>query len=150
VTGAATVLACAFMAAAALLAFYQVVMRYGVGRPTAWSEPVLQMLIVWMVYLGLAATLRSGALVAVDLVWRVARGPAAAVLRGLIAAATLVLLAHMVWYGWDMAERAASNLNPTLGISMSWGFASVPVGAALAILAVVARLLDPEPAIVVD
>lgn len=144
-TAVVTWAACAALAIAACMAFGQVIMRYVVRQPTAWSEPVVQMAVIWMVYLGAAITFRTGALVAIDLLLNRLRGRWQRGLQFLITAATLVLLAHMGWYGWEMAERARFNVNPTLGISMSWGFAAIPVGATFAIIAVIAHALDPPP-----
>ena len=137
--------ACAALALAACMAFGQVVMRYVVQQPVAWSEPVVQMAVIWMVYLGAAVTFRTGALVAIDLLATRLKGRWARALAWVTTAACLLLLAHMGWYGWDMAERAQFNVNPVLGISMSWGFAAIPVGAVFAIIAVVAHALDPPP-----
>jgi TRAP-type C4-dicarboxylate transport system permease small subunit len=142
-TTAVTWAACAALAIAACMAITQVFMRYVMRQPTAWSEPVVQMAVIWMVYLGVAAALRSGSLVAIDLLVDRLRGRARAALRALIALGTLVLLAHMLVYGHDMTSRAVVNVNPVLGISMAWGFAAIPVGAAFAIIAVIAHLLDP-------
>jgi TRAP-type C4-dicarboxylate transport system permease small subunit len=142
-TTVATWAACAALAIAACMAIGQVFMRYVVRQPTAWSEPVVQMAVIWMVYLGAAVTFRAGALIAIDLLVDRLRGRSRRALQILICAATLVLLLHMGWYGWEMAERARVNVNPTLGISMAWGFAAIPVGAAFAIVAVIAHALDP-------
>jgi TRAP-type C4-dicarboxylate transport system permease small subunit len=148
-TTVATWAACAALTIAALMAIGQVFMRYVVRQPTAWSEPVVQMAVIWMVYLGVAATFRIGALVAIDLLVDRLRGRFRRALQALICAAALVLLAHMGWYGWEMAERARFNVNPTLGISMSWGFAAIPIGAAFAMVAVIAHAIDP-PARIID
>lgn len=142
-TGAVTVAACCAMVFAAGLACYQIFMRYVVGRPSAWSEPALQMFVIWMVYLGCAATFRKGALVSVDVVYRLAPPRLRLALDAVVFVSIMVLLGHMVRYGWEMTQRAAFNVNPTLDISMSWGFAAVPVGAAFAMVAVVAHYLDP-------
>jgi TRAP-type C4-dicarboxylate transport system permease small subunit len=148
-TTVATWAACAALALAACMAIGQVFMRYVARQPTAWSEPVVQMAVIWMVYLGAAVTFRMGALVAIDLLMDRLRGRFRQTLQLFVCAAALVLLAHMGWYGWEMAERARFNVNPTLGLSMSWGFAAIPVGAAFAMVAVIAHALDP-PARAID
>jgi TRAP-type C4-dicarboxylate transport system permease small subunit len=144
-TAAVTWAACAALALAASLAVFQVFMRYVLRQPTSWSEPLVQLAVIWMVYLGAAATFRIGALVAIDLLLSRLRGRAQRGLSLFITAGSLLLLGHMVWYGWTMAERAAINVNPTLGVSMAWGFAAAPVGAAFAMIAVLAHALDPPP-----
>jgi TRAP-type C4-dicarboxylate transport system permease small subunit len=142
-----TLAACAALALAAGLACYQIVMRYVLRLPTSWSEPVLQLAIVYMVYLGIAVTFRRGALVSIDLLQTMARGRARVALRWFILLAVLTLLGHMFWYGWAMAARAQANVHPTLGISMMWTFISIPVGAVFATIAVIAAHLDPPPSL---
>jgi TRAP-type C4-dicarboxylate transport system permease small subunit len=144
-TTAVTWAACFALALAAGLACYQIFMRYVVRQSTAWSEPVLQMAIIYMVYLGCAAAFRSGALVAIDILANALSGRAREALRLVLLVLALILLGHMFWYGWEMAERARFNVNPTLGISMSWGFLAIPVGAVFAAIAVIAHHLDPPP-----
>lgn len=142
-TAAVTWAACAALAGAAGLAVFQVFMRYVLRQPTSWSEPLVQLGVIWMVYLGAAATFRIGALVAIDLLLEMLRGRAKQALSLAITGCALLLLGHMFWYGWSMTERAVININPTLGISMAWGFAAVPVGAAFAMIAVLAHAFDP-------
>lgn len=143
VTRAATAAACCALAAAVMLAFVQVVMRYVVNRPTAWTDSLLQLLVVWMVYLGLAVTFRTGALVSVDMLLTATSGRLRRAFEAVILLLCLVLLGHMVWYGSAMVGRGASNVNPVLGFAMSWAYLSVPVGGALAIIAAIARFVDP-------
>jgi len=143
-TGVATALAGAALVGAVSLAFYQVLMRYVFNRPTAWTESILQLLVVWMVYLGLAVTFRTGALVSVDMLLTSTRGLVRRTVEATILLLSLVLLGHMVWYGSAMVQRGASNINPVLGFAMSWGYLAVPVGGALATLAALARFFDPQ------
>ncbi|MGY6633968.1 MAG: TRAP transporter small permease [Alkalilacustris sp.] len=142
-TRVVTLLACGALALAAVLACYQILMRYVIRQPTAWTEPVLQLAIIYMVYLGIAVTFRRGALISVDVLENMARGRAQSALRWFILICVLTLLGHMFWYGWAMAARAQVNVHPTLGISMMWAFLSIPVGSVFAMLAVVAHFLDP-------
>ncbi|MFN4098464.1 MAG: TRAP transporter small permease [Pararhodobacter sp.] len=144
-TRAVTLISCFALALAVGLACYQIVMRYLIRQPTSWSEPVLQMAIIYMVYLGIAVTFRRGALVSIDLLQTFAKGRFESLLRWFILAAILTLLGHMFWYGWAMAARAQANIHPTLGISMMWAFVSIPVGAVFATIAVIAAHLDPPP-----
>lgn len=144
-TWAVTLISCFALALAVGLACYQIVMRYVIRQPTAWSEPVLQLAIIYMVYLGIAVTFRRGALVSIDILQTFAKGRFEAVLRWFILLCILTLLGHMFWYGWAMAARAQANIHPTLGISMMWAFISIPVGSVFATIAVIAAHLDPPP-----
>jgi TRAP-type C4-dicarboxylate transport system permease small subunit len=142
-TRAATLAACLALALAVCLACYQIFMRYVLRQSTSWSEPILQMAIIYMVYLGVAVTFRRGALVAIDLLRESTRGLMRRAVDLLVFVACLVLVLHMAWYGWQMTVRAQFNVNPTLGISMSWAFLAIPLGAVFALIAVIANYLDP-------
>lgn len=142
-TRVVTFLACGALALAVVLACYQIIMRYILRQSTTWSEPVLQLAIIYMVYLGLAVTFRRGALVSIDLLQSLAKGRAETALRWFILTCILVLLGHMFWYGWQMALRAQPNIHPTLGISMFWAYVAIPFGAVLAMISVIAHHIDP-------
>ena len=142
-TRTVTLFSCGALALAAVLACYQIIMRYVLRQPTAWTEPVLQMAIIYMVYFGIAITFRRGALVSIDVLATMVRGRWEMALRWLILLGILILLGHMFWYGWAMAARAQANIHPTLGISMMWAFMSIPVGSVFAMLAAIAHFIDP-------
>ena len=141
--------AMALLALMSVITLWQVVTRFVLEQPSTWSEVTARSLMIWMVYLGLAATLRAGALIAIDVLMdrvpRALRIP----LTLLVTAISLCVLATMVWFGWTMAVRVSPQViagvfNPFTGetISISIVYAAIPVGAALSIVAVLARLAD--------
>ena len=148
-TAVALGLAAALLVAMAGVSFYQVVTRFVFERPSTWSEVLSRSLQIWMVYLGLVAAFRTGALMSVDMLLRTAPRRARLALTAAIAGLNLGVLGVMVWFGWSMAERVRSQTlagvdNPFTGggISISLVYAAVPVGAALCTVAVLARLAE--------
>jgi TRAP-type C4-dicarboxylate transport system permease small subunit len=142
ILGAVVVAACAALGVAAVLAFAQVILRFGFAAPVSWADALAQLLIVWMVHLGVAVTMRSGALVSVDFLSRLLGPRPRLLLEVAIAAAMLAFLGNLIWYGMEMAGRAQVQSHPALGISMAWGYAAVPVGAALSTVTLLARLME--------
>ena len=149
VTAAALALAAALLVAMAGVSFYQVVTRFVFERPSTWSEVLSRSLQIWMVYLGLVAAFRTGALMSVDMLLRAVPRRARLVLMAAIAGVNLGCLCVMIWFGWSMAERVRSQTlagvdNPFTGggISIALVYAAVPVGAALCAVAVLARLAE--------
>ncbi|MCP3055336.1 TRAP transporter small permease [Aurantimonas marianensis] len=141
--------AMALLALMSVITFWQVLTRFVLERPSTWSEVTARSLMIWMVYLGLVACLRAGSLISVDLL--IARVPPASrkFLAIAIAGVTLGVLGVMVWYGWAMTERTARQTiagvsDPFFGQKISIGFiyAAIPVGAALSIVATLARLAE--------
>jgi TRAP-type C4-dicarboxylate transport system permease small subunit len=141
-TGVAAVLASLAMAVAVTAGLWQVVARFATETPSVWSEALVRTALIWMAFLGVAVALRAGALVSIDVAHRYSRG---AVRRGIEAAAlaaSLSMMGVMFWFGWMMAERVKFQEMAGLEVSMSWGYAAIPLGAAFAMVGAVAHFLD--------
>lgn len=141
ITRLALELSVAALAIIVALTFYQVVTRFVFGHPSAWSEVAARSAMMWMVFLGLAAAFRQGAMIAVDVLLDVGPRPLRFVLLILIGLASITFLALLIWYGWAMAERVQRQNLAGLEISIAWIYAALPVGAALAVPGVIARML---------
>jgi TRAP-type C4-dicarboxylate transport system permease small subunit len=144
VTGAALIMGCVAMAVAACAGLFQVLTRFILQEPATWSEPLIRMMLIWMAYLGLAAAVRAGSLVSVDLLYRLVRGRQRRVLEGVIALATLALLAILFWFGIDLTGRVRFQNLAGLEIPVSYAYAAIPAGALVSMLAVVAHFFDPR------
>lgn len=136
--------ACALLAVIACLGLWQVLSRFVLSQPSTFTEEAMRRLLIWMVMLGVVAAFRRGALVSVDLMLRWSRGRWRQFVRGLITATSLAFLAVLVWYGIDLAWRVRFQTFASMDISMGWAYAALPVGALLAMVAVLAHHLDPQ------
>jgi TRAP-type C4-dicarboxylate transport system permease small subunit len=132
--GIGLVLMCAFV-------FAQVVSRYLLGFSLFWAEPASVMLMGWFIFLGAAVGVKEGyhlsfdvGLMIVPESWR----PWFHTLSDLVVVA---FGAGMVWFGWQLAARAASGVVPGLGISRIWDFAPLIGGGVLLVLFSVERIL---------
>jgi len=136
-------LGCLLLAVISLLGLWQVVTRFVLSQPSSWTEEVMRRLLIWCVMLGVVAAFRRGALVSVDLMLRRSRGAWRQVVRATIALASLAFLAVIAWFGTDLAWRIRFQTFASIELSMAWAYAALPVGALLAMVAVVAQWLDP-------
>lgn len=141
-TGLATALACAALAVAVFAGFWQVIARFATETPSIWSEALVRTALIWMAFLGLAAALRTGALVSIDVVHRHSRGALRRALEAAALACSLSLMGVLLWFGWIMAGRVQFQEMAGLEVSMSWGYAALPVGAAFSILGALGHFLD--------
>ena len=144
VTEAGLVAASAMLALAACTGLYQVMTRFVFQEPATWSEPLIRTLLIWMAYLGLAAAVRAGTLVSVDLFYRMLRGRHRRALEGFITLATLVLLCILFWFGWDLTMRVRYQNLAGLEVPVSYAYAAIPTGALMSIPAVLAHYFDPR------
>lgn len=128
------------------VSFYQVVTRFVFEEPSVWSEVMARTLNIWMIYLGLIAASRFGALLAVDTLISRLKGRMKIALLVVITSLTIGVFLAVAWYGLEMAYRVrfqalAGIRNPFDGstVSISWLYAALPIGAVLSALAVFAR-----------
>jgi TRAP-type C4-dicarboxylate transport system permease small subunit len=142
-TNLALNLACVLLAVICVLGLWQVVARFVLSQPSVWTEEAMRRLLIWCVMLGVVVAFRRGALVSVDLMLRLSRGAWRHALRTVIAVVSLAFLAVLVWFGVDLAWRVRFQTFASMELSMAWAYAALPVGAALAMLAVLAQYVDP-------
>ncbi|MBY3217747.1 TRAP transporter small permease [Rhizobium laguerreae] len=147
---AAEVAACICLAVAASAASFQVVARFVLDLPSPWTEALARLSLIWMVMLGLSVTLRNRALVSVDLLPAALGGTPARLLHWTTLACVLTVLACLFWYGLDMAQRVAGQTLSGLEVSIAWGYAAIPVGAILSMIAAVSAAISPPAADIED
>jgi TRAP-type C4-dicarboxylate transport system permease small subunit len=141
-TGAALVAACLAMAVAVAAGAWQVVTRFALDQPSPWTEALVRVALIWMALLGVAGAVREGALVSIDVAHRVSRGRARLAIEALTLATTLAFMGVLFWFGLAMAERVQFQQMAGLEISIAWGYAAIPVGAAFTIVGALAAFVD--------
>jgi len=144
-SGLAMAGACAMLVVASALGIFQIVTRFVLEQPAEWSEILIRLSLIWMVFLGIPAAFRQGAMVSVDVLYRTVPAGARRVLDWAVALASLVLVAVILWWGWDYAVRGqVQSMAGLESVSMFWGYLALPVGALFCILGVIGNLIDPQ------
>jgi TRAP-type C4-dicarboxylate transport system permease small subunit len=141
-TGIASILACLALAVAVMAGMWQVIARFATETPSIWSEALVRMALIWMAYLGVAVALRTGALVSIDVAHRYSGGAVRRAIEASALACSLSLMGVMFWFGWIMAERVKFQELAGLEVSISWGYAAIPIGAVFAMVGAIAHFLD--------
>jgi TRAP-type C4-dicarboxylate transport system permease small subunit len=143
-SGAAMAGACFMLVVASSLGMFQIITRFILETPAEWSEILIRLSLIWMVFLGIPAAFRHGAMVSVDVVYRTVSPRLRRVLDWVVAFAALALVLVILWWGWDYAVRGrVQSMAGLESISMFWGYLALPVGALFAILGIIGNLLDP-------
>lgn len=143
-TGAAMIAACLMMVVAASLGVFQIVTRFILERPAEWSEILIRISLIWMVFLGIPTAFRYGAMVSVDVLYRWSPPKMRRTLDWIVALAALTLIGIIIWWGWDYAQRGSVQSMAGLeSISMFWAYLAMPVGGVFSVLGIVGNLLDP-------
>jgi TRAP-type C4-dicarboxylate transport system permease small subunit len=138
-----------FLAAAlgllSVLVVAAVVFRYALHGPLTWSEELIVLLFGWMIMIGTAYAFHQRNHIVIDVILLFAPRWLRIVLGTLSTLATFVVLAVLLWFGWQYTMRELPNLTPMLGISAAWSILPLTIGCALSMLHVMRRLLDDGP-----
>ena len=144
-TGAATAVACAMLVTAAALGVFQIFTRFVIERPAEWTEVMIRFSLIWMVFMGIPAAFRQGAMVSVDVLYRWSPPGIRRVLDFVVAIAALTLIAVIIWWGWDYANRGkVQSMIGLEDVSMFWAYLAMPVGGLFAVVGILGNLLDPQ------
>jgi TRAP-type C4-dicarboxylate transport system permease small subunit len=144
-TGFALLVSCAMLAVAASLGFWQILTRFVLEQPSEWTEVLIRFSLIWMVFMGIAAAFRQGAMVCVDVLYRWSGARTRRFLDWAVAAVSIALLLLIVWIGWDYAQRGkVQSVAGLEEISMFWAYLAMPVGSVFAILGALGNALDPK------
>lgn len=138
-------MACLMLALASSLGVFQIVTRFILEMPAEWTEVTIRFSLIWMVFMGIPAAFRQGAMVSVDVLYRHSGPGMRRVLDGFVALAALSLIAVIIWWGWDYANRGKVQTMIGLeGVTMFWAYLAMPVGGLFSVLAIVGNFLDPK------
>jgi TRAP-type C4-dicarboxylate transport system permease small subunit len=143
-TTVAMAIACLMMVIAASLAVFQIITRFILEQPAEWSEILIRISLIWMVFLGVPAAFRQGAMVSVDVLYRWSPPKVKRVLDWVVCMAALALIGVIIWWGWDYAQRGrVQSMAGLESISMFWAYLALPVGGVFCVLGIIGNLLDP-------
>jgi tripartite ATP-independent transporter DctM subunit len=114
-----------------VLVTYQVFARYVLNDTPPWSEELCRYLFVWVSFLGACVATRRAAHLGVDsLVVRLAPG-VRAVLGHAVTALVAVFAGILVWQGAALVPAMATQRSPSMGVSLQYVFAVIPIAAAI-------------------
>ena len=137
--------ACVMLTIASALGVFQIVTRFVLEQPAEWSEILIRISLIWMVFMGIPTAFRQGAMVSVDVLYRWSPPKVRRVLDWVVCAAALALIFVIVWYGWDYAQRGSVQSMAGLeSVSMFWAYLALPVGGLFCIVGILANLADPQ------
>lgn len=144
-TGLAMAVACAMLVVASGLAMFQIITRFVLEQPAEWSEILIRFSLIWMVFMGIAAAFRHGAMVSVDVLYRWSPPRMRRVLDWVVCGAALLLVGIIIWWGWAYALRGqVQSMAGLENVSMFWAYLAMPVGGVFSVLGILANLLDPQ------
>lgn len=145
ITSLSMVIACTMLVLAVSLGMFQILTRFVFEQPAEWTEVLVRFFLIWMVFMGIPEAFRRGSMVSIDLMHRLAPRRFQRFLDALAMTVTLVLLAVIIWFGWDYAQRGKVQTMIGLeGVSMFWAYIALPIGGLCAVFGVIGNYLEPR------
>ena len=144
-TGFSMLVACLMLVIASALGMFQIVTRFVLEQPAEWTEILIRLSLIWMVFMGIPMAFRQGAMVSVDVLYRWSPPRIRRVLDWFVCLAALALVAVIVWWGWDYSLRGrVQSMAGLESVSMFWGYVAMPVGGMFCVIGIIGNLLDPQ------
>ncbi len=144
-TSFSMLVACLMLTIASALGLFQIITRFVLEQPAEWSEILIRLSLIWMVFMGIPMAFRQGAMVSVDVLYRWSPPRIRRVLDWLVCLAALALIAVIIWWGWDYALRGrVQSMAGLESISMFWGYVAMPIGGMFAVIGIIGNLIDPQ------
>jgi TRAP-type C4-dicarboxylate transport system permease small subunit len=130
------------MLAGVAICFANVVARYLFGYALFWAEEVMVFLIIWGVFIGVAAAAYERAHLNMDLFSNSFRGTTLQVLNAAVVAVLLACCVFMIAQSWQVVTLFYQGgiKSVSAGVPKWISHAALPVGFALMALAVLSRL----------
>lgn len=119
------------MTAITVVVFLQVITRYVLAYPFDWPEELARILFVWVALLGAVVALRRGGHFSIEALTNTLPVSLQRAVSLLLRVTLLGFLTLVTYLGLDATLRVRDQLSSGMEISMSFGYASVPVSFAL-------------------
>lgn len=124
------------------LATAAVFFRYVLNNSIVWAEEIIRYLCIWVFFLTMCESTRTGAHLALDLIPGFLTGKAKAVLNIAIEAVSGIFDGVLIYYGLQLALINMTQKSPALMIPYGYVYLAIPVGAALMLVFGIARITD--------
>ncbi|WP_026699800.1 TRAP transporter small permease [Salibacterium aidingense] len=143
--------ASAMFVALVVLVFFQVITRFIINFPLAWSEEISRYLTIYIVFLGSALAVRNREHIAIDFLMDVVSAAKKRKLQFIVSIISTVFFIILCYYGTVLTFTVIGQLTPTLQFSIAWVYAAVPLGSLIMALNGIANIcsqrLDYETAV---
>jgi TRAP-type C4-dicarboxylate transport system permease small subunit len=106
-----------------------------------WTAELARFSFVWCALMGAAAAAQTGALHRVDVLLRRFEGRARTLFEGIVLLLVFAILIYLLFSGVRLTMRVAGQTSSTMGISMAWVYAAMPVSSLCMMLGVVLNLV---------
>ena len=114
--------------------FVQVLGRYILVVPFAWTEELSRRMMTWLLFLASPLGYRRGVMVGVDILTRKLSEKTKKILDIIVCVLVIGFGGFMIWQGYFFADRMRMQQSAALGISMYYVYIVIPISGFLFVL----------------
>jgi len=108
--------------------FMQVVFRFVIKNPLAWTEELSRYCLIWLTFLGAAYAMSKKAHIMVEFFINLFPPVGRKIIISLAAIINLVFFYILIFYGLQLVQSSMSQLSPVLRIPMGVIYLAIPIG----------------------
>jgi TRAP-type C4-dicarboxylate transport system permease small subunit len=124
----------AIMGLMVVAVFLQVLFRFLLDQPLAWTEELARYLLVWLTFLGSAYAMSIKAHIGTEYIQKFLSPTANKIVLSLSALLSVLFFLVMVYQGYEMAMRSMTQTSPGLLLPMGYVYMVIPISGVLLIL----------------
>ncbi len=118
----------------AFVVFYQVFTRYALNDAAGWTEEIARYLLVAIVFIGAAMSVRKNNHIHVDYFYRLMPAKFGRALATFVDAVRCAFLGYATWLTWLLIGKIGSSRMAIIDLPMGWVFGAMMFGFALMFL----------------
>jgi TRAP-type C4-dicarboxylate transport system permease small subunit len=107
--------------------FLQVVFRFVLDQPLAWTEEVARYLLVWITFMGASYAMSQRAHIGVDVLVRLLPRAPQKTVHLLSVMISLVFFLVVVQQGYLLMQKTMTQVSSVLHIPMGWVYLAIPL-----------------------
>lgn len=128
------------MAVLVIAVFMQVIFRFVIEQPLAWTEELARYCLIWITFLGAAFAMATKSHIGVEFFVNLLAVPVRRVVYLLAVVASLAFFLLLVVEGYELAMGAMSQESPVLRIPMGIVYGVIPLSGCILIINLASQL----------
>lgn len=114
--------------------FLQVLFRFFLDQPLAWTEELARYLLIWITFLGSAYGMAVKAHIGTEYIQKFLSPLLNKIVVGIAAVCSLCFFGVMVQQGYLLSARSMTQTSPTLLVPMGYVYMVIPISGVLLIM----------------
>ncbi|MDH4617466.1 TRAP transporter small permease [Brevibacillus sp. AY1] len=114
--------------------FLQVLFRFFLDQPLAWTEELARYLLVWLTFLGSAYAMSIKAHIGTEYIQKFLSPMANKIVLSVAALLSILFFAVMIYQGYLLSVRSMTQTSPSLLVPMGYIYMVIPISGVLLIM----------------